>query len=44
MVIEDISASTLSPIAFDKAKERQEDLGITLFKLTLTNILFIIGI
>ena len=26
MVIEDISASTLSPIAFDKAKERQEDL------------------
>ena len=26
MVIQDISASTLSPIAFDKAKERQEDL------------------
>ena len=26
MVIEDISANTLSPISFDKAKERQEDL------------------
>ena len=26
MVIQDISASTLSPIVFDKANERQEDL------------------
>ena len=43
MIIKDISAKTLSPIPFEKAKARQEDIKIILLKHILIIIQFITG-